>query len=129
MSGYLMRLDRYLFEWPLPAILVIVAGLLAIRRPTRWDVLLVALAAGILIAYGAYWFDGFFAGPRFLFTAVPAFIYFAAQAPIGLASIAQRPLLRRASLLVVPVCTAVAWIVPSPGSSALSRVVGPAAAW
>ena len=123
MSGYLMRLDRYLFEWPLPAILVIVAGLLAIRRPTRWDVLLVALAAGILIAYGAYWFDGFFAGPRFLFTAVPAFIYFAAQAPIGLASIAQRPVLRRASLLVIPVCTAVAWIVPSPGSSALSRVV------
>ena len=123
MSGYLMRLDRYLFEWPIPAMLFVVAGLLAIRRPTRWDVLLAALAAGILIGYGAYWFDGFFAGPRFLFTAVPAFVYFAVRAPGQLGSSAtQLPAVRRALILVIPVCVAVAWIVPSNGSSAVARV-------
>ncbi len=49
-SGYLMRLSRYLFEWPLPAMLFIVAGLAAIRRPTRWDLLLAALVAAFVAA-------------------------------------------------------------------------------
>ncbi|HTC23789.1 MAG TPA: hypothetical protein VK688_05465, partial [Gemmatimonadales bacterium] len=37
-SGYLMRLSRYLFEWPLPGLAVIAVGLVALRRPSRWDV-------------------------------------------------------------------------------------------
>ncbi|MGH7690640.1 MAG: hypothetical protein ACREN3_13615, partial [Gemmatimonadaceae bacterium] len=73
-SGYLMRLDRYLFEWPLPGLVFVAATLFALRRASRWDVLLVALIGVFVVGYGAYWFDGFFAGPRFLFTAVPAFV-------------------------------------------------------
>jgi hypothetical protein len=121
MSGYLMRLDRFLFEWPIPAILIVSAGLVAIERPSRWDLLLVALAAGILLAYGAYWFDGFFSGPRFLFTALSAFVYFAARAP-ALAAVVRRPAARRMGLLIIPACVAASWLIPSRQSSALSRV-------
>lgn len=120
-SGYMMRLSRYLFEWPIPGMVVVVCGLLAIRRATRWDVLLAALAAAFLVAYGAYWFDGFFAGPRFLFTALPAFVYFAARAPGAVAAVPQ-PIARRTLLLIVPLCVLAAWLGPDGISSAAGRV-------
>lgn len=122
VSGYLMRLSRYLFEWPIPGMLFVVAGLLAVRRPTRWDVLLAGLATAITAAYGAYWFDGFFAGPRFLFTALPAFVYFAARAPKLLTASTRLPVARRAASLVVPLCILAAWIGPNGVSSAHGRV-------
>jgi hypothetical protein len=126
-SGYLMRLDRFLFEWPIPAMIVIVLGVIGIaatRAPSRWHLLLVALAAAFLVGYGAYWFDGFFAGPRFLFTALPAFIYFAARAPGLVASaLDQRPVARRATLLVLPLCVAMSWLGPLGISSAAARIV------
>lgn len=121
VSGYLLRLSLYLFEWPLPGVLFVVAGLAAIRRPTRWDVLLAGIIAGFLVAYGAYWFDGFFSGPRFLFTAVPAFVYFAARAPRAVSDAVPRAAIRRALLLVVPLCVATGWLVPGV-SSARARV-------
>ena len=86
--------------------------------------LLAALATAFLVGYGAYWFDGFFAGPRFLFTALPAFIYFAARAP-GLVASAfeRRPTVRRATLLVLPICLAISWLGPLGISSAAARIV------
>ncbi len=81
-SANLMRLNRYLFEWPLPGLVPILAALVALRRPTRWDLLLVGLIGATVGAYALYWAaDSFFAGPRFLHTALPAFIIFAARAP------------------------------------------------
>jgi 4-amino-4-deoxy-L-arabinose transferase-like glycosyltransferase len=122
ISGYLMRLSRYLFEWPLPGVPVIVAGLVALSRPSRWDVVLTALAAGFLGAYAAYWFDGFFAGPRFLFTAVPAFVYFAARAPGAVAAAVRQPIARRAILLIAPLCVLATWLGPYGVSSARARI-------
>ena len=126
-SGYLMRLDRFLFEWPLPALLTVivgVVGILAARTTSRWDVLLVGIATAFLVGYGAYWFDGFFAGPRFLFVALPAFVYFAARAP-GAAAVLfeQQPAARRAALLVLPICVGVSWLGPLGISSAAARVI------
>lgn len=123
-SGYLMRLSRYLFEWPLPGMLVIAAGLAALRRPSRWDALLAALSVAFVLAYGAYWFDGFFAGPRFLYTAVPAFVYFAARAPEWLAAsvIGRFGAVRRVVLLLVPLCVLAAWLGPAGASNARVRV-------
>jgi hypothetical protein len=74
-----------------------------------------------LAGYGAYWFDGFFAGPRFLFTAVPAFVYFAARAPVSVVQALRPPILRRAALLIVPLCVISAWTI-SGVSSARDRV-------
>jgi hypothetical protein len=121
VSGYLLKLSMYLFEYPLPGVLVIVAGIVAVRRPSRWDVLLAGLGAAVLVAYAAYWFDGFFAGPRFLFTAVPAFVYFAARLP-GAFGDAAHPVVRRAMALVLPLCLAMAWLGPWGASSASSRI-------
>ena len=123
VSGYLLRLSRYLFEWPVPGMLIVIGGLLAITRPSRWDVLLTAVAAGFLAAYAAYWFDGFFAGPRFLFTATPVFVYFAARAPRSTAAVVRHPIARRAVLFVVPICVLAAWAGPLGVSSARARVV------
>jgi hypothetical protein len=120
-SGYLMRLDRFLLEWPLPSLLFVVVGLL-LTHPGKWEFLLIALAAAFLLGYGAYWFDGFFAGPRFLFTALPAFVFFVARAPIALMRALSQPLLRRACALVVPISVAVAWLGPIGVSSAASRI-------
>ena len=124
-SGYLMRLSRYLFEWPLPGVLLVVAGLLTIPRPDRWDALMAALSLAFVVAYGAYWFDGFFAGPRFLFTAVFAFVYFAALAPGWLARsrMGRFGAVRRVALLLVPVSIFVAWLGPAGVHSARVRVV------
>lgn len=119
-SGYLLRLSRYLFEWPLPGMLFIVAGMATLRRPRRWDALLAALILGFLVAYAAYWFDGFFAGPRFLFTAAPAFVYFAARAVGAINRIAD-PRVRAALRLVVPLCVLAAWVGPRGENSALAR--------
>jgi hypothetical protein len=120
-SGYLLKLDRYLFEWPIPPLLFVIGGLWAIRTPSRWDVLLALLAAAFLAGYGAYWFDGFFSGPRFLFTAIPAFVYFTARGATALARVpAARA--RRALLLVVPACLLVAWVGPDGVSSARGRI-------
>ena len=124
-SGYLMKLNRYLFEWPIPGLLVIVAALATLRRASRWDLLLLGLVAVIVGGYAFYWFDGFFVGPRFLYSAIPAFVIFAARAPGALSAwIGSRtrwPAARRAALLVVPLCVAYAWAVPTGVSSVQLR--------
>ena len=81
-SKYLLELDVALLESPLPAVGVIVAGLLLLRRPSRWDRLLIALVVAQLVGYALYWHEGEFRGPRFLFTALPAFVLLVARAPL-----------------------------------------------
>jgi hypothetical protein len=121
-SANLMRLDRYLFEWPLPGLVPVVATLLLLPRPTRWDVLLLCLMGAVLGAYGLYWAaDSFFAGPRFLYTAVPAFVIFAARAPGLVAQTLPPGTLRRAALAIVPLCLCYAWLTPTGVSSVQMR--------
>lgn len=121
-SGYLMRFDRFLFEWPLPALLVVCAVLASLKRGTRWDMLLLALLGSFLAGYGAYWHNGFFDGPRFLFPVAPVLILYAARAPeaaFTLASAHQR----RVARLVVPACVLCAWLLPLPFSSVPGRLL------
>ena len=121
-SANLMRLDRYLFEWPIPGLVPIVAALLALRRPTRWDLLLLGLIGAVVGAYGLYWAaDSFFAGPRFLYAAVPAFVILAARAPGLLAQSLPAGTLRRAALLIIPLCLCYAWLTPTGVSSVQMR--------
>jgi hypothetical protein len=121
-SANLMRLDRYLFEWPLPGLVPIVAALLLLRHPTPWDLLLVGLMVAVIGSYGLYWAaDSFFAGPRFLYTAVPAFVILAARAPGLFAETLRAGTLRRAALVVVPLCLCVGWLRPTGVSSVQMR--------
>ena len=80
-SLYLMKLDMYLFEWPIPALVAPVVALVFLRRPSSWDALLAAVIVMVLGSYALYWHNGHFLGPRFLYTAVPAFVLLAARAP------------------------------------------------
>ncbi|MEP6990650.1 MAG: hypothetical protein ABJA80_06945 [bacterium] len=120
-SKYLLQLNVLLFEWPLPAVAIIAAGLAAMRRPTRWDVFLLVLLFLQLAAYAAYWHDGSFRGPRFLFTALPAIVILAARASFLLAGV-TRGVLRRVVLLTVPACVLVAWLAYPLGNSVGARV-------
>src|SRR5207247_4058753 len=70
-SGYLLRLDRYLFEWPLPGLLPVVVALALLPSFNRWDGLLLGSAGALLVAYAWYWVDGGFARPGALSGAAP----------------------------------------------------------
>jgi 4-amino-4-deoxy-L-arabinose transferase-like glycosyltransferase len=120
-SGYLMRFDRFLFEWPLPALLVVCAVLLRLRRATRWDALLLGLVASFVAGYAAYWHNGFFDGPRFLFPVAPVLVLYAARAPEAAAQLAHETA-RRVGRLVVPACVACAWLVPLAFTSVPGRL-------
>lgn len=122
-SGYLMRLDRFLFEWPLPALLVVVLSLALLVRATRWDSLLLSLVGAFLVGYGAYWFPGFLDGPRFLFPVVPVFVLYAARLPEAAAPV-RHVTARRVLAVLVPLCVLFAWLVPLPFTSAPARLAG-----
>jgi hypothetical protein len=120
-SGYLMKLNRYLFEWPMPALGVIVLSLAVLRRASKWDYLLAGLFAAMIAGYATYWFDGFFAGPRFLYAAVPAFVLFAATLPARLVERFGRPALRSAAMAAMALAAVYAWLIPTGVSSVQMR--------
>ncbi len=121
-SGYLMRFDRFLMEWPLPALLVVCVVLASLRQGTRWDTLLLGLLGSFLVGYGAYWHNGFFDGPRFLLPVAPVLLIYLARVPEAAARIAHASR-RRTARLIVPACVLVAWLVPLPFSSVPGRLM------
>jgi hypothetical protein len=120
-SGYLMKLNRYLFEWPVPVLALIIAAIAMRRRASRWDYLLAGLVAATLASYAVYWFDGFFAGPRFLYTAMPALLLFAASFPRTLGERCGSKVASNIATLAMALCAAYAWIVPTGVSSVQMR--------
>lgn len=76
---YLTRLNTYLFELPFPSLLLPMAGLWVSRRLSQVDRYLLAAAAAIGLGYWAYWHDGFFLGPRFVFAWLPALALWSAR--------------------------------------------------
>ena len=120
-SKYLLQLNVFLFEWPLPVIGVIAAGLIALRRPTRWDYFLIALFFAQVVAYASYWHDGTFRGPRFLFTAMPAIIILVARAPFVIAAISHG-VVRRTAKLTLPACVLFAWLAVGVSNSVAGRL-------
>ena len=78
---YAAQLNWIGTAWPIPLLLIVVIGLLLVRRAQRWDALLLSYFGAQLVVYAFYWHDGQFVGPRFLFTALPAMLILAARAP------------------------------------------------
>ena len=122
-SKYLLQLNVLLFEWPLPAVLMIAGGLAALRRPTRWDVLLIALLLAQVMAYAAYWHDGSFRGPRFLFTALPSILILVARAPVWLGAVTHGTT-RRLVTWLIPACMVFAWLAVGINTGVPARIRG-----
>jgi hypothetical protein len=122
-SGYVMKLNRYLFEWPLPAVAILAAALWARGRASRWDYLLAGLFAATLAGYATYWFDGFFAGPRFLYTAIPALVLFAATLPRAVGERFARPAIGYGAIACMTLAAVYAWVTPTGVSSVQMRAL------
>lgn len=81
LSLYLLRLQSALFETPFPSLLPAIAALWLARRLLPFDRFLIATAILLSGAYGAYWHNGDFLGPRFLVPLVPLLVLWTARAP------------------------------------------------
>jgi hypothetical protein len=108
---YLSELNMSLVAWPIPALLIVIVGLLAFRRATRWDVLLIALLVAQVCAYASYSLVGELLGPRFLYTALPTLVVILARAPFLVGERAGRTW-QRATLVTMLACMVVSWSMP-----------------
>lgn len=109
---YVSELNIYLMAWPIPALVVLVLGLVAMRRLSRWDALLLGLFAAQLGAYASYWGDGEFLGPRFLFTALPPIVFLIVRGCFAAASRWPKRLAQAGAGLVL-VSLLVGWLGPT----------------
>jgi len=76
----LSRLSTYLFETPFPALLPAIVGLWLARSLTALDRYLLLSGLALLGGYWAYWHDGFYLGPRFVFALLPVLVLWSARA-------------------------------------------------
>ena len=81
LSLYVTRLQTYLFETPFPAVApaIIALALAAPLGPLDRFLLISSALLGAL--YFAYWHDGFFLGPRFVFAWLPVLVLWTVRLP------------------------------------------------
>jgi hypothetical protein len=79
LSLYFLRLQSYLYETPFPALLPALGALLLGRVMSPLDRVLFSSGSLLLLGYFAYWHDGFYLGPRFLFPLMPVFALWSAR--------------------------------------------------
>lgn len=78
---YLLRLQSHLFETPVPSLLfaTVTLGLMRTVRPfDKWMLWCTAL---LILAYFAYWHDGYYLGPRFLYPIAPWLAWWSVRLP------------------------------------------------
>lgn len=95
---YLLELQRYLFETPVPALLFATGALALIPRLKAFDRWVLCGSGLLLLGYFAYWHNGFYLGPRFLLPLAPWLALWTARFPEmlrlrGLAMSTQRAIL------------------------------------
>ena len=78
---YFLRLQTYLFETPFPALLPAAAALILSRRLRPLDRYLLVSGLGVVGLYFAYWHDGFYLGPRFMYPLIPVLAVWTARLP------------------------------------------------
>jgi hypothetical protein len=83
-SADLLTLSLYLFETPIPAVLVVGVFFLFARRLSRGERVIACWALLPVVANAFYWHHGSFMGPRMLNEATPGWALLAAVAAVGL---------------------------------------------
>lgn len=84
ISLYLTRLNSYLFETPFPALLLPAIGLWFPRPMRAMDRYLLVSACLVMLGYWAYWHDGFYLGPRFLFAWLPMLVLWSVRGVLAI---------------------------------------------
>lgn len=78
---YFLRLQTYLFETPVPSLVPAGVALLVARRLSAIDRYLLASGSLLVLGYFAYWHDGFFLGPRFVYLLLPLLCVWTVRLP------------------------------------------------
>ena len=86
ISLYLLRLQTYLFETPIPSLSFAIAGLVFAEDTHKIVSYWLYSGLLLLVLYGMFWHDGFYLGPRFVFLLVPVLVLLSVQ---GLARLAK----------------------------------------
>ncbi|MGQ0641448.1 MAG: hypothetical protein ACT4P6_11865 [Gemmatimonadaceae bacterium] len=112
---FFLRLQTYLFEWPVPSLVPVISALLLTRRVSGFDRYLLWSCALLVGLYFAYWHDGFFLGPRFFYALVPALALWTARLP-GLVRerCTRLPNADRMVMLTYATCVVVALVTSVP---------------
>ena len=84
VSLYLTRLSSYLYETPFPALLLPALGLWFARPLRGMDRYLLVSSGFVIVGYWAYWHDGFYLGPRFLFALLPVLVLWSVRGVLSL---------------------------------------------
>ena len=87
VSLYFLRLQTYLFETAIPSLLPAIIALALTRSWSALDRYLLVTSAILVGLYFAYWFDGFYLGPRFMYPLAPVLALWTAR---SLAAIRER---------------------------------------
>jgi hypothetical protein len=82
---YLLRLQQHLFETPVPALLFASLALVLVKGTSAFDRWVLYGCGGVLVAYWAYWHDGYYLGPRFVLPLAPWLALWTARFPAVLA--------------------------------------------
>jgi hypothetical protein len=85
LSLYVTRLGVHLFETPFPAILPAAVALGLASRLAAIERYLLGSAGLLLTGYWAYWHDGNYLGPRFVFPLLPLLVLWTVRLPGQLA--------------------------------------------
>jgi hypothetical protein len=89
VSLYLLRLNRYLFEAPIPGLVPAGLALLLTGRLDGVNRYLAASGLALLAVYFGYWHDGFAWGPRFVYPMTPLIALWTARLPSALSSLGE----------------------------------------
>jgi hypothetical protein len=78
---YFVRLQDYLYESPVPGLVPVIGALFLTRRLPSFDRYLLLTAGMLVAAYFAYWHDGYYLGPRFMYPLLPLLVLWTARLP------------------------------------------------
>jgi 4-amino-4-deoxy-L-arabinose transferase-like glycosyltransferase len=81
LNLYFLRLQTYLFESPFASLVPTALALAVSRRLQPFDRYLLISGGLIVGLYFAYWHDGFYLGPRFMYPLVPLLVLWTARLP------------------------------------------------
>ena len=81
LNLYFLRIQTNLFETPIPSLLPPVLALALAPRLSAHDRLLLAATVLIVLAYWAYFHDGFYLGARFFIPVAPLLLWWTARLP------------------------------------------------